>query len=37
MSTTALDGTALAEAVVFLKHFDDLHDPRQPGAMAETG
>ena len=33
MSTTALDGTALAEAVVFLKHFDDLHDPRQPGKV----
>ncbi len=33
MSDTAMDGTAMAEAVVFLKHFDDLHDPRQPGKV----
>lgn len=34
MDDTATDGTALAEAVVFLKHFDGLHDPRQLGKIA---
>ncbi len=33
MDDTAMDGAALAEAVVFLRHFDDLHDPRQPGKI----
>ena len=34
MDDTAMDGAALAEAVVFLRHFDDLHDPRQPGKIS---
>ena len=33
MNDTATGGTALAEAVVFLRHFDGLHDPRQPGKV----
>ena len=34
MDGTAGDCTAFAEAVVFLSHFKDLKDPRQPGKVA---
>jgi predicted transposase YbfD/YdcC len=33
MNDMSVDSAAFAETVVFLKHFNDLHDPRQPGKV----
>ena len=33
MDSTAIDGSAFTEAVVFLSYFKDLEDPRQPGKV----
>ena len=33
MASLAADGEAFAEAVVFLRHFNDLPDPRQRGKV----
>jgi len=33
MNDMLVDSAAFAETVVFLKHFNDLHDPRQPGKV----
>ena len=33
MADTAADGTAFAEAIVFLSHFKELKDPRQQGKV----
>ena len=34
MNVAATDGAAFAETVVFLGHFKDLQDPRQPGKIS---
>ncbi len=33
MNDTAMDDAAFAEAVVFLRYFEDLRNPRQPGKV----